>query len=334
MNRLNTTLLLIPFCCVSCFCVSCFAEHASADDKLKVLIVDGQNNHVAWPKTTMMMRSALEDTGRFTVDIQRTQFTWNGGELMKEFPLNDGKQYKDLPKPKTDPDFKPNFSNYDVVLNNFGYKAAPWPDETKAALEAFVGGGGALVIVHSASNCFPGWKAFNEMTGLGGWDGRDEKSGPYVYLNDQKEEVRDEKPGAGGDHGPKHSYQVVIRDPQHSIMKGLPQVWMHTKDELYQKLRGPADNMTILATAYANPKYKGTGRHEPMVMTIDYKDGRVFHTAMGHDAGAMACAGYLTLLVRGTEWAATGEVTLTDVPEDFPTQNKTSSRQFQVPAAH
>lgn len=91
-----------------------FASHASAEDKIRVLIIDGQNNHVAWPKTTMMMKSFLEDTDRFTVKIERTQFTWKGGKLLKEFPLDDGKQYQELPKPKTDPDFKPNFSDYEL----------------------------------------------------------------------------------------------------------------------------------------------------------------------------------------------------------------------------
>ena len=46
---------------------------------VKVLIVDGQNNHDAWPKSTMMMKKYLEATGKFSVDIARTQFTWKGG---------------------------------------------------------------------------------------------------------------------------------------------------------------------------------------------------------------------------------------------------------------
>lgn len=329
MKTLNLILLLTLG-----FASQTLADEKLADEKIRVLIIDGQNNHAAWPKTTMMMKSYLEDTGRFTVDIERTQFTWKGGKLLKEFSLDDGKQYQDLPKPKMDPDFKPEFANYDVVLSNFGYNAAAWPDETKAALEAFIGGGGGMVIVHAADNSFGDWDEFNQMIGLGGWGGRNEKSGPYVYLNDKKEIIRDDSPGAGGNHGPGHEYQIVIRNPDHPITRGLPRAWMHTKDELYQKLRGPANNMTILATAYADPKYKGTGRHEPMVMTIDYKDGRIFHTPMGHDDGAMACVGYATLLVRGTEWASNGEVTLNDVPEDFPTSKESSAREFELSAAH
>lgn len=310
-----------------------FTTQAISEDKIRVLIIDGQNNHVTWPKTTMMMKSVLEDTDRFTVEIERTQFTWKGSDLLNEFPLDDGKHYQDLSEPKTDPDFKPNFADYDVVLSNFGWKAAAWPKETQTAFESFVAKGGGFVVVHAADNSFGDWSEFNQMIGLGGWDGRNEKSGPYVFLNKNEELVRDQSKGNGGDHGPAHEYQVVIRDPDHPITRGLPRAWMHTKDELYQKLRGPANNMSILATAYADPKHKGTGRHEPMVMTIDYKEGRIFHTPMGHDDQAMACVGYATLLVRGTEWAASGEVTLDEVPEDFPTSTESSSREFELQLA-
>ena len=299
-----------------------------AEDRLKVLIIDGQNNHARWPKTTIMMKQFLEDTGRFSVDIERTKYTWKGGDLIKEFPLNDGKEYEDLKQPKSDPDFKPAFSQYDVVLNNFGWKAAPWPQETQKALELYVSGGGGMVIVHAANNSFGGWDEFNNMIGLGGWDGRNEKSGPYVYVNEEGDVVRDESKGKGGSHGPQHEYQIVIRDPDHPITHGLPRAWMHAKDELYQQLRGPANNMSVLATAFADPKYKGTGRHEPMLLTIDYGKGRIFHTPMGDNDQSMECVGFITTLVRGTEWAATGEVTLGKPPEDFPTIDEVRVREF------
>jgi type 1 glutamine amidotransferase len=301
---------------------------AVAAEKLKALIIDGQNNHGAWPKTTVMMKKYLEDSGRFTVDVQRTQFTWNGKNLLKEYPLADGKTYQDLPKPKSDPDFKPKFANYDVVISNFGYNAAPWPAETRQALDDYVKNGGGFVVVHAADNSFGDWQAYNQMIGIGGWGGRNEKSGPYVYISKDGETVRDDSPGRGGAHGPQHEFQIVIRDADHPITKGLPRAWMHAKDELYQQLRGPADNMTILATAFADKKYNGTDRHEPMLMTIDYGQGRIFHTPMGHADYSVECVGFITTLLRGSEWAATGEVTLTAVPDDFPAANEASQRKF------
>ncbi len=305
------------------------AANTYAGDKLKALIIDGQNNHGAWPKTTVMMKKYLQESGRFSVDVSRTKFTWNGGNLLKEYPLDDGKTYENLKQPKTDPDFKPAFSNYDVVISNFGYNAAPWPEETRKALDDYVKGGGGFVVVHAANNSFGDWKAYNQMIGLGGWGGRNEKSGPYVYINNDGETVRDDSKGRGGAHGPQHEFQIVIRNPKHPITKGLPRAWMHTKDELYQELRGPADNMTILATAFADKKFNGTDRHEPMMMTIDYGQGRIYHTPMGHADYSVECVGFITTFIRGTEWAATGKVTLTEVPKDFPTADNVSQRKFE-----
>jgi type 1 glutamine amidotransferase len=101
---------------------------------------------------------------------------------------------------------------------------------------------------------------------------------------------------------------------------------MHTKDELYDRLRGPAKNMKVLATAYSDPKTRGTGRDEPMLMALEHDKGRVFHTALGHADYSMECIGFITTLLRGTEWAATGKATI-DVPNDFPTAEKASSRE-------
>lgn len=268
-----------------------------AAEPLKALIVDGQNNHSVWPITTQMMKKDLEATKLFTVDVATA-----------------------APK-GTDPDFKPDFSNYDVVISNFGHGASPWPHETQSSFEKFVRDGGGFVVIHAADNAFPEWPAYNEMIGLGGWGGRTEKDGPYVYLNEKGELVRDESPGRGGNHGAQWEFPVIVRDAEHAITKGMPSEWLHTKDELYDMLRGPAQNMQILATAES----KVTGRNEPMIFTVQYGKGRVFHTPMGHAEYSMECVGFITTLQRGTEWAATGNVSI-PIPADFPTADKTSSR--------
>lgn len=271
----------------------------AADPSLKALIVDGQNNHGVWPKTTQMMKKYLEETGLFTVDIATTA------------PQG------------TDENFKPDFSKYQVVISN--YNGANWPEATQKSFIEYVNNGGGFVVIHAANNSFGDWKEYNEMIGIGGWGGRSEKSGPYVYLDDEGKTVRNEEKGSGGHHGPQHPFTVIVRDADHPITKEMPREWLHAQDELYDKLRGPAASMNILATAYADPAKGGSGRHEPMIFTIEYGKGRVFHTPMGHADYSMQCVGFITTLVRGTEWAATGKVTL-PIPADFPKADTVSQR--------
>jgi len=275
------------------------ATSVFAESKLKALIVDGQNNH-DWKSTTPLLKKHLEDSGLFTVDVA----TSPGGTDLAGF--------------------EPKFADYQIVVSN--YNGAAWPKATQDALVDFVRGGGGLVVVHAANNSFPEWKEYNEMIGLGGWGGRNEKSGPYVRFKDGRF-VRDNSPGGGGSHGSQHPFQVVVRNDSHPITAGLPSAWLHAPDELYDRLRGPADNLTILATAYSDPGTGGTGEHEPMIMTVGYGKGRVFHTPMGHSPDAMRCVGFIVTLQRGSEWAATGKVTQATIPEDFPKPDQVSVRK-------
>lgn len=273
---------------------------ASAADKLKVLIVDGQNNH-NWAGTTPVMERWLNESGRFTVDVATAPP--KGGDMST---------------------FKPGFNTYDVVLLN--YNGEEWSDSTKKALVDFVQNGGGLAVIHAANNSFPAWPEYNKMIGLGGWGGRNEKSGPYVRFRDGKI-VQDTTPGPGGHHGKQHPFVVVVRNNEHPITQGMPTSFMHAQDELYDKLRGPAENIDVLATAFADPATGGSGEHEPMIFTVGYGKGRVFHTPMGHSPESMHCVGFITTLLRGCEWAANGKVTLTEIPKDFPTADAVSVRQ-------
>lgn len=267
---------------------------SSAEPSIKALIITGQNNH-QWEISTPILKKILENTGLFVVDVLQSPPT--GGDFSS---------------------FKPEFSKYNVVV--LDYNGDPWPEDVKKAFVEYVENGGGVVVYHAADNAFPEWKEFNEIIGLGGWGNRNENWGPYVRWRDGKI-VRDHSPGPGGAHGTQHAFQIVIRDKYHPITRGLPEVWMHAKDELYSHLRGPANNLTVLATAYSDPAEKGSGEHEPVLFTINYGKGRVFHTVLGHAQEgipyALQCAGFIVTFQRGAEWAGTGNVTQ-PIPEDFP----------------
>lgn len=272
---------------VSFFDTSVFADDHKSSAKIKVLLVDGQNNH-DWKRCSPVMIDTLLATGRF--EIERAIVT-------KEEIA----------------DFNPDFAKYQVILSN--YNGEPWLEETQRSFVQYMKGGGNLVVVHAADNSFPEWKEFNEMIGLGGWKGRNEKDGPYVYWKDGKI-VRDNSKGRGGSHGRPWEYKVVVREREHPITRGLPSEFLMVKEELYDRLRGPAKNMTVLATAFAEG---GSERHEPVLMTIKYGKGRVFHTVMGHSHTSMGGVAFQETLIRGTEWAATGKVSFAPVTaEDLP----------------
>jgi Trehalose utilisation len=304
------------------------ALHAAG--KLKALIMDGQNAfHPVWPKSTVMMKQYLEASGLFEVEVARTKFIWNAEREASFLSLAGAGESEMVNEPQPDPNFKPDFAKYAVVISNFGWKASDLPEATQRSFEKYVAGGGGFVSVHAADNSWSTWTEFNKMIALGGWGERSEKDGPYVYYNNEGKIVRDTSPGGAGHHAPSSEFVVTIRNHKHPITQGLPDFWMHTKDECYSRLRGPAENLTILATACDSPELKAAGRHEPMLMTVEYHKGRVFHTTLGHDTEAFECVGFITTFLRGTEWAATGKVTQ-KIPADFPSADKPAARPFQL----
>ena len=291
---------VFTFCIV--LCTALFPSTVpAAENRIPILLLDGQSGgpyHV-WQLTSSVLKLELEETGLFQVTIATSpQF---GGDFTH---------------------FQPNFSRYKAIVWN--YDAPDWPANLRTQLEDYVSHGGGLVIVHGSDNAFPDWPAYNQMAGLGGWRNRSEKSGPYVYFKNGKF-ASDTSAGPAGSHGARIPFPITSRAPEHPILQGLPLTWMHAGDELYATLRGPAQNMTILATAYSDPTNKGTDRDEPILMALGFGQGRVFHTTLGHDVAALSCVGFATTYQRGTEWAATGKVTQ-KVPSTFPTANTVSFR--------
>src|SRR5947208_3605261 len=89
---------------------------------IRVLIVDGQNNH-QWKETTPVLRKLLEETGLFEIEVLTSPP--HGADMSG---------------------FKPQFEKYRVILSN--YNGDPWPPGVKTAFETYMRNGGGLVSFH------------------------------------------------------------------------------------------------------------------------------------------------------------------------------------------
>ena len=205
------TLLKLLFMATATLALLMPATSQAKSQKIKTLIVSGQNNH-NWPVSHKALKMILDNSGLFECDITLTAPA--RGDMST---------------------FKPDFSAYDLVV--LDYNGDRWPKETDDAFLKYVQNGGGVVIYHAADNAFAQWEEFQRIIALGGWEGRNEKSGPYYYLVDGKPFL-DNSPGPGGSHGWQREFAMNCRNFKHPITKGLPDGWKHAQDEMYDRMRG------------------------------------------------------------------------------------------------
>lgn len=240
-------------------------------DTLRVLIFSGRNNH-DWRATTPVLKKTLLKSGRFDVRVTE-EVAGVTAETLAPYDL--------------------------IVLNYCGPR---WGQATEKAVAAFVRLGKGLVVVHGASYAFTGLEVLGDRHKRLGI-----REPPWVeYLEMIGGYWSEEMPKTG--HGRMHTFSVKMVDRSHPITQGLGETFL-TSDELYHRMRmSPKAN--VLATAYDDPRFRGTGKAEPVLWTVRYGKGRVFHTVLGHDLAAMQEVGFVTTFLRGAEWAAAGAVTL------------------------
>lgn len=165
---------------------------------------------------------------------------------------------------------------YDVLLLNRFNRKAPLSDAAKKNLLDFVRGGKGLFVEHFSSASFPKWDEFGKLCGRHWVMG---KSG----------------------HGKRGVFTAKIADDKHPITAGLKD--FQADDELYSKLQG-TEPINVLVEAYSDWSKKT----EPLLFWLPYGQGRVVHSAFGHDTKAIATPEVTTIIVRGVAWAATGKV--------------------------
>jgi uncharacterized protein len=280
-------------------------------ETLRVLIVDGVNNH-DWRSATAGMREILLRTGRFQVDVSTT-------------PPREA-------LPAEWPSWTPEFSRYHAVINNFNggetEKGLLWPANVRSSLEAYVEGGGGLTVFHAGNNAFLSWQAYNDMIGLG-W--RKKTFGRGIRIGDHDEVIFiPQGQGLDPGHPPRMDFQIHVRNTHHPITKGMPKVWMHPSEQLTHGQHGPAEGLTILTYA-ASPV---SHANEPLDWVRNYGKGRVYTTLLGHTwanepSPDLDCVGFQTLFARGVEWTASGRVSI-PIPPNFPGPSKVSLNPLHV----
>lgn len=168
------------------------------------------------------------------------------------------------------------------VWNSFGAKKAAdaeWPDAVKTAVLGFVRDGKGHVVLHAGGSSFGEWADYQAMIGGASW-----------------------KNGATH-HGAPHEFPVRIAAADHPVTRGM--AGFTTRDELWIDTR-----LDAAATVLAEGRTADGASWQPVAAANAFGRGRNFILLLGHDAETLRQPGTRALLLRGTEWAGTGAVTL------------------------
>lgn len=275
---------------LSLFPMAHVAGGESAPRKIQVLLITGhQNTEHDWRLMEGILRKTLEDAGRFEVRVT------------EEF------------RGATDETLAP----YDVVVINYHGKdrlldpgEIRWGDRAERALFDFVKAGKGVVVYHASfAMGEPSWPEFEHMAGA-------------VLRFD-----------AVSRRNPAADFPVDIVDLDNPITQGLRPQYIDVTDDMYVSMRwAPGEDIHVLATGYDDPKAYGANtwppknyplklparvkdlpgfaKTHPLVWTKTYGKGRVYAFTLGHGPESMARPFIVGLFTRGTEWAATGQVTI------------------------
>jgi len=193
------------------------------------------------------------------------------------------------------------YNLFDAVVSN--WTAWPehsyrWPKEAEEGLLKFIEQGGGFVLFHAASATLYDWPEYQKIIGTT-W-------------------------GDSTKHGKITPHKIVIKDPGHPITAGISDFWI--TDELWVNA-GINAELKVLAESFSDPVNQGRGVMEPVVHIQEYGEGRIFHNILGHNVRTMKNTGWKTLMLRGTEWAATDKVSI-PVPQALSEQPADNPKAF------
>lgn len=176
-----------------------------------------------------------------------------------------------------------NLAKYDVLVGNWAawpkVTGHQWGAEGEKAFADYIKKGGGFALFHAASATFQDWPEYQQIAG-GTWDTN--KTG----------------------HGAIHEFEVKVVDAGHPVTRGL--AGFKISDELWHRT-GFQTNVHVLCEAFSAKEKGGSGQMEPVAITTSFGMGRGFYNVLGHDTNAMNNPGWQALMLRGTEWAATGK---------------------------
>ena len=174
--------------------------------------------------------------------------------------------------------------SYDAIVSNWNSwpeNDLRWNEDLESGILKFINEGGGLVFFHASTSAFYKWPEFREIT-TASWE---DETG----------------------HGKRDTVEVFIENQNHPVTKGMKDFKLF--DELWVNAR-INENLTVLGSATDKTQKSKGNNNQAAIFVNEVGKGRLFHTIIGHDVEAMKSTGFKQLLLRGTEWSATGKVTI------------------------
>lgn len=269
-------------------------------DKINVMIATGRvteehdNEHRSFRHHTGMLTTLLESTGRFRVRVLE-EFRGAGEELIDRF---------------------------DVVLvmyegrDDYRQKAEGFGRTTNDALLRFVRDKNrGMVWFHGSAVQESDWgypEEFNQMRGA--------TMSRELGLRPR----------------PPRDVVVHTTEPRHAMTAGLDAEWGISNDDIltgvamhpgarvlltvfddvetYRQAGWPRPHTPVEIPPGGLEQLRGMNEDQPLAWINEWGTGRCFTITLGHDRDTFRRINFMTLLCRGVEWAATGQVTL-DPPD-------------------